>query len=116
MLQPEQRPFISCDGGTSQTSKQDFWQHHLFWDQGIISAIDRLFSEASKQKSVSNKEVCHYRKTHAARHSQAEFNYRHCLLHSWHSQSIIIIKSRTLKQQASCIDPKETNTIKIAVN
>lgn len=42
-------------------------------------------------------------------------NYRHCLLHSWHSQSIIIIKRRTLKEEASCIDPKETNTIKIAV-
>lgn len=42
-------------------------------------------------------------------------NYRHCLLHSWHSQSIIIIKTRTLKE-ASCIDPKETNTIKITLN
>ena len=43
-------------------------------------------------------------------------NYRHCLLHSWHSQSKVIIKSRTLEEQASCIDPKETNTIKIALN
>lgn len=43
-------------------------------------------------------------------------NYGQCLLHSWHSQAVITVKTRTLKEQASSIDLKEKNAIKIAVN
>lgn len=49
----EQRQFLSCDHGTSQPSKWDFWQHHSATSSGIKVLFQLLTDYSVKHPNES---------------------------------------------------------------